>query len=33
VVNGANDPRRRFYFADRYWDDVYYGLLKDEWRV
>ena len=25
--------RQRFYFADRYWDDVYYGLLKDEWRM
>ncbi len=25
--------RQRFYFADRYWDDVYFGLLKDEWRM
>jgi ribosomal-protein-alanine N-acetyltransferase len=25
--------RQRFYFANRYWDDVCFGLLKDEWRV
>jgi len=25
--------RQRCFFADRYWDDVYFGLLKDEWRV
>jgi ribosomal-protein-alanine N-acetyltransferase len=25
--------RQRFYFASRYWDDLYFGLLKDEWRV
>jgi ribosomal-protein-alanine N-acetyltransferase len=25
--------RQRFYFANRYWDDLYFGLLKDEWRV
>jgi ribosomal-protein-alanine N-acetyltransferase len=25
--------RQRLYFADRYWDDLYFGLLKEEWRV
>jgi RimJ/RimL family protein N-acetyltransferase len=25
--------RQRFYFADHYWDDLYFGLLRDEWRV
>lgn len=25
--------RQRFYFANRYWDDLYFGLLKDEWRL
>jgi len=25
--------RERFYFANHYWDDLYFGLLKDEWRV
>jgi len=25
--------RQRFYLANRYWDDLYFGLLKDEWRV
>jgi ribosomal-protein-alanine N-acetyltransferase len=24
--------RQRFYFANRYWNDLYFGLLKDEWR-
>jgi ribosomal-protein-alanine N-acetyltransferase len=24
--------RQRFYFADRYWDDVYLGLLTGGWR-
>jgi ribosomal-protein-alanine N-acetyltransferase len=25
--------RQRFYLAGRYWDDLYFGLLKDEGRV
>jgi ribosomal-protein-alanine N-acetyltransferase len=25
--------RQRFYFADHYWDDLYFGLLRDEWRI
>ncbi len=25
--------RQRFYFRDRYWDENYFGLLKDEWHV
>jgi [ribosomal protein S5]-alanine N-acetyltransferase len=25
--------RQRFYFANRYWDDLYFGQLKAEWRV
>jgi ribosomal-protein-alanine N-acetyltransferase len=25
--------RQRVYLASRYWDDLYFGLLKDEWRV
>jgi ribosomal-protein-alanine N-acetyltransferase len=25
--------RQRFYFVNRYWDDLYFGLLKDEWRM
>jgi ribosomal-protein-alanine N-acetyltransferase len=25
--------RQRFSFANRYWDDLYFGLLKDEWRI
>lgn len=24
--------RERFYFAGQYWDDLYFGLLKNEWR-
>lgn len=24
--------RQRFYFRDRFWDEHYFGLLKDEWR-
>jgi ribosomal-protein-alanine N-acetyltransferase len=24
--------RQRFYFRDRFWDECYFGLLKDEWR-
>jgi ribosomal-protein-alanine N-acetyltransferase len=25
--------RQRFYFRDRFWDEHYFGLLADEWRV
>jgi ribosomal-protein-alanine N-acetyltransferase len=25
--------RQRFYFAQHYWDELYFGLLKDEWRA
>jgi len=25
--------RQRYYFADRYWDEQYFGLLRDEWRA
>lgn len=24
--------RQRFYFRDRYWDEHYFGLLRDEWK-
>jgi ribosomal-protein-alanine N-acetyltransferase len=24
--------RQRFYFCDRYWDEHYFGLLRDEWK-
>lgn len=24
--------RRRFYFRDHYWDEHYFGLLRNEWR-
>jgi [ribosomal protein S5]-alanine N-acetyltransferase len=24
--------RQRYYLADRYWDEQYFGLLRDEWR-
>jgi [ribosomal protein S5]-alanine N-acetyltransferase len=25
--------RQRFYFRGRFWDEHYYGLLRDEWRA
>lgn len=25
--------RQRFYFRDRFWDEHYFGLLKDEWHM
>jgi ribosomal-protein-alanine N-acetyltransferase len=24
--------RQRFHFRDRYWDERYFGLLREEWR-
>jgi ribosomal-protein-alanine N-acetyltransferase len=25
--------RQRYYLADRYWDEQYFGLLRDDWRA